>query len=107
MITSLLGLALTSLLADLFTPDLPTTFVESCLQRQQSSPAEQHTLVQLLALANTTDCQAADAYLSTLTTLDLQNRQITDLAPLVYFPKLETLYLGNNQITNLTPLVAK
>ncbi|MEO0756993.1 MAG: CHAT domain-containing protein [Cyanobacteria bacterium J06648_16] len=106
MITSLMGLALTSLLADLFTPDLPTTFVESCLQRQQSSPAEQHTLAQLLALANTTDCQTADAYLSTLTTLDLQNRQITNLAPLVYFPQLETLYLGNNQIANLTPLAA-
>ncbi|MEO1591400.1 MAG: CHAT domain-containing protein [Cyanobacteria bacterium J06632_22] len=86
---------------DFIAPD----FIALCQQRQQRPADERHTLEQLLEIANTTDCATAAADLADQTALDLQNRQITTLTPLTYFPQVTTLYLDQNHLTDLSPLV--
>ena len=79
-------------------------FTTLCLQRTQLSLPEQHTIEQLLAMAGTTYCQAANEALTTLQSLDLHNQQITSLEPLIGLPQLEQLYLNDNQIADISPL---
>ncbi|MEO0456955.1 MAG: CHAT domain-containing protein [Cyanobacteria bacterium P01_A01_bin.114] len=81
-------------------------FADQCRQRQQLSSAEQHTVEQLLDIADAADCQATHDFLLTQTSLELQDRQIVSLQPLAQFPQLETLYLDNNQIADLKPLTS-
>jgi Leucine-rich repeat (LRR) protein len=42
--------------------------------------------------------------LKNLKSLDLANKQITDLTPLAGLVMLENLWLNNTQITDITPL---
>lgn len=81
-----------------------TQFTDWCIQQDQLPEAEQYTVSVLLEIAGDEDCQAANNQLLSLTTLDLTNRQITNLAPLSALPQLQSLYLGQNQISDLRPL---
>jgi Leucine-rich repeat (LRR) protein len=44
------------------------------------------------------------ALLTTLTSLDLGNTQVTDLTPIAQLTALTALYLDNTQVTDLTPI---
>lgn len=79
-------------------------FVDWCIQYNQLSSSEQHTVNALLEVSGTDNCQDSSHYLLSLTTLDLSDRQIESLAPLSGFDQLQSLYLGQNQITDLSPL---
>ncbi len=67
-------------------------------------PRASLTVKALLVKAGTSDCEKAQAQLSLLTELDLQNMSLTDLRPLSGFGSLIHLYISNNRIVDLTPL---
>src|SRR4028118_2163513 len=52
------------------------TFAHWCRKKGSLSPEAKHTVEVLLQKAETTDCDAADRKLSTLTELDLYRREI-------------------------------
>jgi internalin A len=58
------------------------TFADWCLNKNNLSAETLHTVDVLLKEARTTDCNQADKFLSTLTRLDLDYRNIADLRPL-------------------------
>ena len=82
----------------------PRTFADWCLNKNNLTAETLHTVDVLLQVAETTDCNQADKFLSALTILILDNNQITDLKPLSTLTNLTTLTLDNNQITDLKPL---
>ena len=80
------------------------TFADWCRQKADLSPQAKHTVEVLLKKAETTECDAANQKLSTLTELDLDNNYISDIKPLESLTNLTSLDLGNNQITDIKPL---
>jgi len=84
----------------------PRSFLDWCQQQEMLTAAEQHTVMMLLAVAGTEDCQAAEMQLASRTDLDLSDRQIKVLTPLTSLPQLQILYLGQNQVIDLTPLAS-
>ncbi|MGB3493004.1 MAG: CHAT domain-containing protein [Elainellaceae cyanobacterium] len=86
--------------------DRPHTedFLNQCVQQEQRSPSEQHTIDVLLDFAGTENCQEVQTYLLAQTELDLSDRQLSNLYPLASFDQLRSLRLNHNQITDLEPL---
>ena len=80
------------------------TFADWCRKKGDLSPEAKHTVEVLLKEAETTECDAANQKLSTLTELDLYDNQISDIKPLESLTNLTLLYLGNNQISDIKPL---
>ena len=80
------------------------TFADWCRQKADLSPEAKHTVEVLLQKAETTECDAADQKLSTLTTLSLTDNQISDIKPLESLTNLASLSLDNNQISDIKPL---
>ncbi|MEZ2277592.1 MAG: leucine-rich repeat domain-containing protein [Microcoleus sp.] len=80
------------------------TFADWCHQKDDLSPETKHTVEVLLKIAGTTECDAANQKLSSLTELALNNNQISDIKPLASLTNLTQLFLGNNQISDLIPL---
>jgi internalin A len=80
------------------------TFADWCRQKADLSPEAKHTVEVLLEKAGTTECDAADRKLSSLTGLLLYNNQISDIKPLESLTNLTLLYLDNNQISDIKPL---
>ena len=80
------------------------TFAEWCRQKADLSPEAKRTVEVLLQKAENTECDAANQKLSSLTTLDLNNNQISDIKPLESLTNLTWLDLDNNQISDIKPL---
>ncbi len=82
----------------------PKSFEAWCRQRKSVPASTRHTIDVLLKKAGTKDCKLADRQLKTLTRLDLDGNQISDVKPLAGLTKLTRLYLAENQISDLKPL---
>ena len=80
------------------------TFADWCRQKADLSPEAKRTVELLLEEAKTTECDAADRELSSLTTLDLYSREISDIKPLESLTNLTYLDLNNNRISDIKPL---
>jgi internalin A len=80
------------------------TFADWCRQKADLSPEAKHTVEMLLKEAGTTECDAANQKLSSLTDLVLDNNQISDIKPLQSLTNLTGLRLDHNQISDIKPL---
>ena len=80
------------------------TFAEWCRQKADLSPEAKRTVEVLLQKAETTECEAANLKLSSLTELDLDDNQISDIKPLESLTNLTQLDLDANQISDIKPL---
>ncbi len=80
------------------------TFADWCRQKADLSPEAKHTVEVLLKEAATTECDAANLKLSSLTALNLDNNQISDIKPLESLTNLTHLYLSNNLLGDIKPL---
>ena len=78
------------------------TFADWCRQKASLIPEAKHTVEVLLKEAGTTECDAANQKLLTLTQLLLRNNQISDIKPLASLTKLTRLYLSRNPIAPKT-----
>ena len=72
------------------------TFAEWCREKNSLSPEAKHTVEVLLKKAETTECDAANQKLLTLTELYLGSNQISDIKPLQSLTNLNRLSLHNN-----------
>ena len=82
------------------------TFADWCRQKADLSSETKHTVEVLLEKAETTECDAADRKLSSLTELILSGNQIGDIKPLASLTKLNYLFLNSNQISDIKPLAS-
>ncbi|MBE9092423.1 leucine-rich repeat domain-containing protein [Tychonema sp. LEGE 07203] len=82
------------------------TFADWCREKASLSPETKHTVEVLLEKAETTECEAADRQLSSLTELKLDKNQIRDIKPLASLTHLDWLSLDNNQISDIKPLAS-
>src|SRR4028119_1947868 len=80
------------------------TFADWCRQKADLSPEAKRTVEVLLQKAETTECDAANLKLSSLTELFLDNNQISDIKPLESLTNMTVLFLDNNQISDIKPL---
>jgi len=80
------------------------TFADWCRQKADLSPEAKRTVELLLKEAGTTECDAANLKLSSLTKLDLNNNQISDIKPLESLTNLTDLRLGDNLLSDIKPL---
>jgi internalin A len=80
------------------------TFADWCRQKADLSHKAKHTVEVLLKIAETTECDAANLKLSSLTGLGLINSQISDIKPLESLTSLTYLNLEKNKISDIKPL---
>ena len=80
------------------------TFADWCRQKADLNPEAKHTVEVLLQYAETTECDAANQTLSSLTALYLRDHQISDIKPLESLTNLTVLGLPNNRISDIKPL---
>jgi internalin A len=80
------------------------TFADWCREKSALSPETKHTVEVLLKKAGTTDCDAANQKLSSLTELNLFANQISDIKPLQSLTNLKKLFLAYNDISDIKPL---
>jgi internalin A len=81
-----------------------SNFADWCRHIDSLSESARHTVKVLLEKAGTNDPQAAEQILSSMTTLDLGNNEISDISVLGSLTNLTKLYLNNNQITEISAL---
>jgi len=103
-ILALSGNGLSAKAAETRSGNMRRTFADWCRQKADLSPEAKHTVEVLLKEAETTECDAANQKLSSLTELDLDNNQISDIKPLESLTNLTWLYLDKNQISDIKPL---
>jgi internalin A len=77
-------------------------FADWCRHIDSLSQEARHTVKVLLEKAGTDDPEAAQQILSSMTTLDLTNNQITDISFLGSLTNLTTLDLSWNRITDFS-----
>ena len=80
------------------------TFADWCRQKADLSPEAKHTVEVLLQNANTTECDAANQRLVSIRSLDLSDKEISDIKPLESLTNLTILYLIHNKISDIKPL---
>src|ERR671932_484680 len=80
------------------------TFADWCRQKDSLSPEAKHTVEVLLEEARTTECDAADRTLSSLTALKLNFNEISDIKPLASLTNLTDLHISFNKISDIKPL---
>ncbi|WP_167448924.1 leucine-rich repeat domain-containing protein [Mesorhizobium hawassense] len=79
-------------------------FTEVCvLHRGDASPFG-FTIRAMLTLAGNQNCEGAGAALNSMTTLDLSNKQISDVRPIAMIKNLTALNLSTNAIVDIAPL---
>jgi internalin A len=105
-ILALSGSGLSAKAAETRSGNSRRTFAHWCRQKAYLSPEAKHTVEMLLKEAGTTECDAAGRELSSLTTLDLDNNQISDIKPLESLTNLIVLSLENNKISDIKPLAS-
>ncbi len=87
--------------------DSGRTFADWCREKASLSPETKHTVEVLLEKAGTTECEAADRQLLSLTELTLDNNLIADIKPLASLTNLTRLSLHSNLIgNNIKPLAS-
>ena len=104
VILALSGNGLSAKAAETRSGNSRRTFADWCRQKADLSPEARRTVEVLLQKAETTECDAADRELSSLTGLYLDNNQISDIKPLESLTNLTWLFLDNNQISDIKPL---
>ena len=77
-------------------------FADWCRHIDSLSEEARHTVKVLLKKAGTDDAQAAEQILSSMTELDLNSNELTDISSLGSLTNLTTLSLGVNQITDFS-----
>ena len=82
------------------------TFADWCREKDSLSPEAKHTVEVLLKTAGTTECDAANQKLLSLTELSLDNNQISDIKPLASLTNLTSIELNGNQISDIKPLAS-
>ncbi|MEL7313591.1 MAG: leucine-rich repeat domain-containing protein [Cyanobacteria bacterium J06559_3] len=87
-------------------PDTFTTFADWCRHRDSLLQAPRHTVEELLAVAETQECNRAEEILTNRTNLDLDLRRIVDVAPLANLTNLTGLSLNGNDIVDINPLAS-
>ncbi|MEG4291571.1 leucine-rich repeat domain-containing protein, partial [Microcoleus sp. D2B6] len=103
-ILALSGNGLSAKAAETRAGNMRRTFAEWCRQKADLSPEAKRTVEVLLQKAETTECDAANLKLSSLTVLVLDNNQISDIKPLESLANLTFLNLIANQINDIKPL---
>ncbi|MEG3990261.1 leucine-rich repeat domain-containing protein [Microcoleus sp. S28C3] len=86
--------------------DSRRTFAGWCREKASLSPETEHTVKVLLKKAGTTECEAADRQLSSLTQLTLDYNHIKDIEPLTSLTNLTELSLDWNYIEDIEPLTS-
>jgi internalin A len=104
-IVALSGNGVSAKAAETRSGNMRRTFADWCRQKADLSPEAKRTVEVLLKEAETTECDAANQKLSTLTELDLYDNQISDIKPLESLTNLTQLGLGHNKIIDIKPLV--
>jgi len=79
-----------------------SSFADWCRHIDSLSESARHTVKVLLKEAGTDDPEAAQQILSSITTLNLYNNQITDISFLGSLTNLTTLNLYHNRITDIS-----
>jgi len=103
-ILALSGNGLSAKAAETRSENSRRTFADWCRQKADLSPEAKRTVELLLQKAETTECDAANQKLSTLTELALNNNEISDIQPLESLTNLTGLLLANNEISDIKPL---
>ncbi|PZU95325.1 MAG: hypothetical protein DCE90_13255 [Pseudanabaena sp.] len=80
------------------------TFKDLCENKDQVSNDIRHTVEELLLVTRTSDCTIAQEKLSKARYLPFNNRGISNLLPLSFFPNFTKLNLTSNQIVDIKPL---
>ncbi|WP_167448923.1 leucine-rich repeat domain-containing protein [Mesorhizobium hawassense] len=91
--------------------DPPNTFAKWCMKGDRT-PAETATVMAVLdstpggvsALGNQAACDTADAFLASITNLNLNGRGVQSLEPVAVLSKLTSLSVAGNQISDPEPL---
>ena len=104
MILALSGNGLSAKAAEVRSGNSRRTFADWCRQKADLSPEAKRTVEVLLKEAGTTECDAANQKLSSLTQLVFDKNQISDIKPLESLTNLTWLDLDNNQISDIKPL---
>ena len=99
---ALCGSGLSAYAAETRSGNSTRTFADWCREKDSLSPEAKHTVEVLLEEARTTECDAADRTLSSLTGLKLNFNEISDIKPLASLTKLTRLYLSGNPIAPKT-----
>ena len=89
----------------------PTSFTDWCMKGDRSA-AETATVMAMLdatpggisALGNAAACKAANDFLQSIPTLNLNERAVQSLAPISVLNKLTSLTLSKNAISDLEPI---
>ena len=97
-----MGIGSVSVSQDELSPDRFATFADWCHHRDSLTPEAQHTVETLLEEAGTQECNQAEDRLTHLIELDLDFKQIVDVAPLATLTNLVWLYLSDNPLENRT-----
>ena len=103
-ILALSGRGLSAKAAETRSGNSRRTFADWCRQKADLSPEAKHTVEMLLKEAGTTECDAANQKLSSLTELNLNFHGISDIKPLESLTKLTVLFLSTNDISDIKPL---
>ena len=103
-IVALSGNGLSAKAAETRSGNSRRTFADWCRQKADLSPEAKHTVEVLLERAETTECDAANQKLLSLTGLGFINDQISDIKPLESLTNLIYLDLSNNRISDIKPL---
>ncbi|TIO50385.1 MAG: leucine-rich repeat domain-containing protein [Mesorhizobium sp.] len=91
--------------------DKPTTFTKWCVKGDRT-PAETATVMAVLdatpggvsALGNPAACAAAQTFLESITTLNLNGKGVQSLEPIAVLANLTSLSIADNSISDLGPL---
>ena len=103
-ILALSGSGLSAKAAETRSGNMRRTFADWCRQKADLSHKAKYTVEVLLKLAETTECDAANLKLSSLTGLGLTNYKISDIKPLESLTNLTELNLDENRISDIKPL---
>ena len=106
IVLALCGSGLSATTAEMRSSNGRQTFADWCREKDSLSSEAKHTVKVLLEKAETTECDAANQKLSSLTEISLRNNQISDIKPLASLTNLTILDLTDNQISDIKPLVS-
>ncbi len=109
LLTSSLFFGLNTLLPEITMSQHPEntnfkTFEDLCKGKDQVSNDMRHTVEELLLITRTSDCKLAREKLSKAKYLPFNNRGISNLLPLSFFPNLTKLNLNSNKIVDIESL---
>jgi internalin A len=102
VLLALSGNGVSAKAAEVRSGNMRRTFADWCRQKADLSPEVKHTVEVLLQYAETTECDAANQRLSSLTEFYLGSNEISDIKPLESLTKLTEIRLSGNPIAPKT-----